>query len=488
VPFCAESWEYLTDRCSLCGTVQRFYHARGVDRCDACGDSLTDAVANTVPEASRDILSFAVGMVDPLEERRIASMRRLPPPLAGLGPEHLLELMWHLRYLTAPTGLKVRRDTAWRDDPQGHTERMRVAAELVLGWPDKPLELVGRRLAARHGSGNDATLRATSAFFRTEQLRLLSAPVRSVVRSLYDAMDPTAPSQSMTTRPITLHASKAICGLSNDELAEHRRCGRLRSVPFVGSFGKLIAGFDESEIRWLGDAMRSRKSASAVAADLGISLHGVEQLVCLRLLNGIDHPVFAARYDRLQFEEEAVDKFLEHVRSAATAPLAGIPLRQAVRIIPGAKPWGPIVAAMLDGRLPVGPAPDNRLVCSAVISPKSLPFVQGLRFDKVNYPAFEFDRVMSKKDALDSLNLNASDGRFLQPGMTARATPTDYRVVRVDFVEQMSRDHVSLSELLARSGRRPAEIRRALTKGRVGTPTAFGWPRATAEAVLFGSG
>jgi hypothetical protein len=504
IPFCTESWEYLTDRCDACGHRQRWYHAQGPDRCDACGAALQDVHADYVPEAWREALAFVAGLADPDRDRRALALARLPAQLAHLKPEKTLELMLHFGHLTAGNAYRGRRDTLWRDDPAAQAKMLHASAELVLGWPDKPIQYLLDRFAAQTGSGNNAVLRSAGNLFSSKHLSVLSEEAAAVVKSLTPKCGAVAAGEA----PTTVRRASTATGLSRQQLGDYRRAGWLRSVIFSNESGAPMVGFDGVEIDWLAAAIRSRRSTSTVATQLGISLHGVEQLVCGRFITPIDHPVFKARYSQPQFDGASVDDLIGRLVAKAYDDMLGIPLRQAVRAIAGPKPWAAIIEAMLDGRLqfalPASCMPKSgsgkrasrcdprrgeaeahrRVVTSAIVAEGSVALLRTLAFQKANYPEFEFDTLMSKADALEALNLLPRHCDVLDAGTDNQAA-LRYRTIRVDYVESTANDFVSISELRARSGPYADLVQAKLAEAGLRKTGPFGWPRAAAEAAVF---
>ncbi len=485
IPFCAGTWEYLTNRCGACNQVQRWHHARGPERCDFCGTALAQTSVDVVPVDWRPVLSFVAGLASPCTNERAAALARAPEALAGLEAEQLLELILHLGHLTAEHDYKGLADKAWRDSPREQALMLKSAAELALGWPDTLFNLMNREARGRTGGGESTWVRRLGKLVRPRYLAPLSPAVRRVIGVLRDHLA-SASEIVGDGRAMTEVTSAQLCGLPRGALAEYRREGRLKSIAYASYLGRVREGFDAEEIRWLAGALKTRRSISSVASQFGISVHGVEQLICLGLLRPIEHPVFKVRYDRPQIEPADVDRLAARIEEAAIASIEGVPLRAAVRRLPGQKPWGPIINAMVYGHLPFALAPGEALISAARIPTSAAAKLETIRFDQTAFASFDFDAHMSKRDALDALNLMPSRAEFLAPGSIQPEGRLDHRVVATTFVNDMARQFISISELMARSGLTAAKVRKLLAAGKLGDETDFGWPRDPAEALVLG--
>lgn len=485
IPFCGETWEYLINRCGACDQIQRWHHARGPERCDVCGTALKQTSVDVVPIDWRPALSFVAGLASPDVDERASARSNVPSVIADLEAEQLLELILHLGHLTADHEYKGLADKAWRDSPRDQAIMLKSAAELVLGWPDALFSLVDQMSRNRSADGEPVWMRRLSKLVRPRYLEPLSTTVRRVIEDLKDHLA-GAGEIAGDGRALTEVTSAELCGLPRGTLAGYRREGRLKSIPYASYLGRVREGFDAAEIRWLADALKTRRSISSVASHFGISLHGVEQLICLGLLRPIEHPVFKVRYDRPQIEPADVDRLAARIEEAAIASVEGVPLRAAVRRLPGQKPWGPIINAMVDGHLPFALAPGEALISAARIPTSAAASLESFRFDKLAFPSFDFDAHMSKRDALDALNLMPSRAEFLSAGSILQEGRLDHRVVQTTFVDETARQFISISELMARSGLTAAKVRKLLAAAKIGDETDFGWPRDLAEALVLG--
>jgi hypothetical protein len=124
-----------------------------------------------------------------------------------------------------------------------------------------------------------------------------------------------------------------------------------------------LPAFAPAEVGEFGDMWRKRVSPESAAYELGISLHGVEQLAALGILAD-DAPALPGSGPH--FHPETVDGFITRLEDAATGQDDSIEsptlLADAMRRVGGRpKPWGPVFQALLDGRIPFRIEAANRV-------------------------------------------------------------------------------------------------------------------------------
>jgi hypothetical protein len=201
----------------------------------------------------------------------------------------------------------------------------------------------------------------------------------------------------------------------------------------------------------LGRTRRGSLPFEDAAILLGITYHGVEQLVCLGRLEQITISATRSGADELRVSENSLRALIEAIGTSCmpkgTAEL--IPLATVFDGTRGEKPWGPILQALSQSRLPcsveTGPAPLlDRIQVRAIDQSR----LRVMAFRRDDHPDFCFCTTMSKKDAASALNLH-----FRNAIPLLGQWPSDPRVERtvpIQEVERLAAAYVSPREMAVR--------------------------------------
>ncbi|PWG01997.1 hypothetical protein [Sphingosinicella humi] len=488
-PFCSETWQYLVDQCPRCGAVQRWYHANGIDRCDQCVEELSLAPAETVPDEERPALRFAIGLVHADPALRQRSLFELPAELQALGPAAAFELLVRLTTLVDGEMAKNRVGTfsTWSLPAARITSAIARAWPLLAGWPGAVTEFMGERIQTaptRHVDGNEGL---SVRFLKLPRVPGLRQDVADAIARLRLSVQLDGPEQCLfKERTMGIKEVAAALGRGTKETAEIRRQGGLKTI-FAIKEKRPVALFDAAEVRSISSFIKERLGFAAASWRIGISYHGVEQLVTMRLLATTEDRYCQVRYGSRQTTETAMDDFRCRLQRASedipcTAPIT---LRKAALAIGGRlKPWGPIFHALLTGGIPFqlndedGPLTERIIVDRSAISQ-----LIALEFAASDYPESTFEYSMTRFDAGETLNVGPKAYTPVINAIIGRSAEAKF--VRVHDVLQLATTHISAPEIGARLGISSRSAFNLASRIGVTFLGEAGWCRRDAEKLIF---
>ena len=488
IPFCVESWELLTDACHRCGTRQRWHSANGLASCDHCNGDLTEVPVAEVPAEMQSTLTIVANLLYPLAGVQAAAMDALPPSLQGLDAGSIVDLLAELLLVVDPTSPHRRRTPGWHNDPPRLVKALHQAGNMILGWPATFVEHLCSSSSGKANGPRDGSLRACSDFIRRLTAPDVGADLAARMQSLIDPWRASGTSEDdLPAGNIDIKTTARRIGRGTQIIAEARRRRQLRTTITIRN-GQLVQTLDRSEIEWLSAFVKNRVGPEALAARLGISYYGVEQLVCLGLVPAVSHPFVDAMYDGPQFCEPEVDRFEAQLQARAIPSeclVKPLPLVDLLRTIGGGlRPWGPIFQALIGGAIPMafadGAGPlSSRLLLDASARTQ----LAELHFDRSCYPDFAFEPRMSKIDAAASLNVSAPKAEFLDQYRVGTSRGRSHRVLPLEIVEQLAREYISAQEVFARTGLEHWVFGKAMAQAGSPREHPLGWSRAVGEEV-----
>ncbi|WP_344707416.1 hypothetical protein [Sphingomonas swuensis] len=487
-PFCCETWQYLVDCCARCERIQRWHHTNGVARCDRCVEDLSAVESDVVPNELRPSLEAAVGLVHPDTARRQHSLGALPAALQHLGLAETYELLVRVAIVIQPriTPARYGTNASWNQPKSVVVEAIAAAWNMLLDWPHSLQGLMAYRLSSastRHQDGNGGS---TMRFLRLPSHEGLTRQLRDTIEQFRSSIDLDGPNSSHLGRQtLSTQDAAARLGYSTKGVADLRRQGALGTV-FALHEGRAAPRYDAAEIDELAEIIVCRVSLESAAWKLGISHHGVEQLIAMQMLQTHGDCFCIPRYGAPQIAGPVLDDLIARIGSSSRSSLASEPitLRTAVGSIGGrAKPWGPIFKALLDGALPfkldhcTGALTEQILVDHTCIR-----FLRSFFFEVSNYEGAKFSNVMSRRDAGEVLNLSPKSSTPLLKGMAS--VRGDSKAVDFPEIVRLSRIHISSREIALRLGIAPKTAFALAKEMMVPLLGPAGWCREAAERQL----
>lgn len=245
-------------------------------------------------------------------------------------------------------------------------------------------------------------------------------------------------------------------GLTVSRVVELRRTGSLPTI-FHLDGDRPLPLIARKAVEEIASRHAGSIKVQDTAVQLGISYHGVEQLMCLGVLESVVVPFTRKGAEEPRVCRASLAKLIDRIEQAGVEIHADDfqPLTKLLGVVPGIKAWGPILHAIAQGDIPCALAGrGKRLADRLTVSPAHAQKLQAMRFDRSRYPQFAFDDFMSKTDATEALNLMPKDTvDLLAPWPTLKKV----RTVPVAAVEQLVAKFVSVPELSHRI-RTPANV------------------------------
>lgn len=440
IPFCLDHWDMLQDRC-WCeneGVVQRWTRtATSIHECDSCGNALHEMVeAFPVPEDMRADLAVLRAMVHLDPAARAESAMLLPAAIREVDRSRLHDIVHRLANAIDPDARLHRIDA-----PRQRLSGLWQACRALLNWRPTVDDL------PFHPKISEWTRRELGRDWCDLAGLRPALPGRAEAK------------RERRRRLVGIRPAGEIAKLSMKTLRQIFEAGLLPQHYRVHGDRRLPA-FDAEEMEHFGKVWSRRINASELAAELGISLHGVEQLAALHDVDDdyaaldllvADAPALPGTGPH--FHPEAVDAFLDAIENRATDAeniVSPVSLSDAMRSISGrAKPWGPAFAQLLKGAIPYGLQEGKCAADCIVIPTAKVAKIRALTFDRNDFPDVDFADRLTQGDALEMFNISANGRRILDGIPCEGINPIIYRVTDI---EEMARDFVALTDLAAALG------------------------------------
>jgi hypothetical protein len=486
VPFDLVTGEWLVEACPRCGTKLAWYHSAGVAICDSakCRFDLRSMCALRVDPVRREIASPICRLLDPDPAVHQPALAIVPDPIRELGRGPAFELIWRLGRASVRGGAAIR-DVHKTLPADEIVDGICAGARLIGEWPQS-LDLHIRRLVAE---GDD---KGATSFVRG--LRKIGGHRQSWT-SLRGLLHAASPQFVTTGRKAYLHATddgvdgadaRQVLRVSTGRVIRARDCKLVR-VAAAGGETNVHAVFSRTQLEQIRTALDDRMPAGKLAERLGVSRHGVEQLLCLGEIDQVEETFVRELYVGLQLSSHSVARLIGDLEGRAEpgigASTASVPLRRALMLIGGReKPWGPILRALRDGSMTYGLGDGRTFAARVRILPADVAHIVAMGFYRAAYP-FDFSVRVNRRDAQDTLNLTpALMMSALQGELKAAASAK--RDLAVDDVLRVARRTISGGEILARWGngrRMPRQFRDKRRFSRLG---ATGWDRSEVEDAM----
>jgi len=486
VPYCPETGALLSNACFRCRGAMGFYHAVGMSTCERCDADQREAPDTSIASEVRAVVDPILNLLHPDRSRHGPALAALPVEVRTLGRGLAFEFGWRLGWAL---------DAACDDRPRNRhgsfapEERVRILASgaaVLAGWPEALLCRL-RDVEAEGGERLTACIdrlrwarRAKTGFAGHAKLLLEGQPqllAETSTRAVHRLLRPGLVDGGDACR---------LLGTGSHRFAKLHRSGLIGPV-FAGGEINLHASFEASALERSGQAFRDRVSIASCSDRLGVTHHGVEQLVCVGLLAAIGDPLVRHVFPELQIGRSSLESLKSLiVEGGSEESDLDVPLAQALKLIGGReKPIGPIAQAMLAGTIRFRVAPTgSRLLGRVLIGIEDACRLASFRFDAAQHPDFAFSDTMPRRDAQEVLNLTPCLLMAALGGELGRAEVDRKRLDR-NAVLDIARRHMSGAELRRRflggSGKYPSDLREG---GRVARNGAVGWPRDEVELLF----
>lgn len=474
VPFSPVGWDILQSSCPCepGGLPQRWVRVNGTARCDGCGGRLDRIEPLRVPEGLRGALSLLGGIVDPEEGARDAAMAMLPHEIRATDRTMLFDVIITIgRALTPAAGSAVR-----------YCEGLVRSCEAVMAWPNG---LAGLGSSPSNNQNWDVARRnyllldtCTENSQKDQQLSAGDTHIKVPSRALYIPQGACGRIESPFVSGL---AAARVAGVDEHALKQAWDDGLLTQHLSVLR-GERVRAFDPEEVRSLAPRLRRSKARTRVAALLGITAFGVEQLAALKLFQPQAPAAAQSQWDVHRTEAERLISTLKD--QASEGVQEPVRLSDAVRLISGrAKPWGPIFEKLSSAEIPYSyrDIADYPLVRRILISADHLPMILSAQFDRSRFVGETFEEKWSQKDALDCVNGYENAPELLQNLISYATRPKLYLA---KDVEMLASSGVTTSDLARRSALSVTRTFMILEKAGVPQIAPGLWARGLAEPLF----
>ncbi len=483
---CPISGHLLVDRCPCC-KARLNWSGLDLTRCSACGCDLRAAEVQRVTERQLRATKLMLDLIHPEPDRNRAAVNCLPDLLSGLDRGTVFELGWRFGNLMSGGG-NGRRTAARHLPVESRLRILEIGSAVLVSWPES-IRLAMQGIPVGRTGHNPKLPKAVRSLAKA---RNAWPEIRDAIFAAVPGLAVSAKTGVRSVLPKAANGAELTrsLGVTQRMFERMRNADVLFPVSASGTVNQHQI-FDTADSEHLQRLFADRIPLSSASERLAISIHGAEQLCCLgelRLLN--DDAVFAALRSR-QITKSSLERLrsrLEMMDVNSEEKTEGdlLPIHRALRSFGGReKPWGPIVAAMLSGKLPIviGPDKTGRLMDRVFIPARSLPFLTAMHFDVTPYSDFAFASCVNRRDAEEILNVDPP--AFSRAMKNAELPPSSGSKYNRDDIIKLAAKTLSVSEALTRWGHGGRRLPKPL-KG-PGAPTRggkLGWDRAEAEKAM----
>ena len=480
LPYCPQSFERVINSCRKCGTRLGWYHAVGIGNCGRCKADLLRQPSEQISPEHADGYARMASLLDPCADRVFMPSH---PMLRSIGRGACFELGWSLGWALsdiAETGRTFHKKLSATQIAGA----LSAGDEIIHSWPEGIHLAVERRLESVAPKEQQKIL---ARLRRIAWVKLAWPEITATLMSGFP--DLFEPGRKVRRRMVSnvLNGTEAMqqIGVNAARFALLNRSSLLPTVLKSG-IERRCDDFDAEQIKPIAGAMASRFSGASVSERLGMTFHGVEQCVCLGLLEEVIEPAVRFLHPQLQVTRESYEALVECFSKAARkddVPSSAAPLSSSLRIIGGReKPFGPIFADMLAGNLTYWiDSGSARLFQRIRVRIEDISKLPNLSFDRNDHPQFSFATTMNGRDVESALNMtprplpNAIEVELgIKPG---------WKTLAVDEVINLAKKRIAPGEVASRWHLcSPRKSEKLLAGAGIIRVSAAGWCRQEVEA------
>ncbi len=475
LPFCPVSWDILLSTCPCRPgriTTQGWTRTGSYpDQCDHCGRSLNRLATLQVPEQKRKDLLLVTALVVDATHGRDGWRGLLPANLEGVDAADLFRVLHSLAdNIVPPIDWIEATDpiSGWRIDFEiwAKIERLGFACEALMGWPYAIEDM-------RFDLAEDSAV----------LVKLLKdycalGNVRDGVdgQGVEKARKPVSPARK-DLRVVGMREAAAFARLTPETLQSLWNAGLItRHVRPHG--GRILSAFGTSELAEVADRWRERLDFGSVAYRLGITRYGLEQLMLAEFIEV--KAITTADHERAFLEPDVAEFEKRLVEMADPAIVEGSSMSEVFRAVSGRpKPWGLLVAAMLEGTVKYGLVDDTGPVFDRIA------FVLDSNLDAFLTSGNELyaeqnglSSSLCQTDALEILNCSASNLAILDGLDSQGRNP---RMFERQAVLDLAANVVATAEIAEKLAIHSARVARIMKSAGIHEKVRGGWPRERTE-------
>lgn len=457
LPYCPESLERLIDSCQACGRKLKWRRAWGIGFCDhqSCRHELSCSNDETLRcELVENYRRFAA-IVSSDPGTRAKVMAGLHDDLQCLPASVLLNLTLQLGASVRPDPIKMHRNTLHMLPADTLASIVSQGARLLDQWPRAlrgEITQILDGIPDNDGSGRKRFITHVRKLADRKNRPEQNAIVRAAIP---EAREHVGVALASLSKPV-VNSSDAVrmIGIDPAELRALRDANLISHRKVVGD-RRVLARYDQAEVTKLASAWRGSVPASRLEQALGIPRYATEQLICLDEIANEMHPAVAFLSGGLRLQSSEVERYMGELCATAqpsSPPEDAVSIWKAFRRFGGRlKPWGALLAALREGRLPFWIQGRGAFTRSALVSVADRWKIDGLDFDEGDWPAFSFSDRITQVDANDILNLDSLQVRPVVAAGELTFTPSGVALLTDrETVLELSRRSVAVAEIAAR--------------------------------------
>lgn len=494
--YCPMSFERLIDRCGECQQPLGWVAARGIGVCEHCRQVVRHPDGETLPEELRAGYTSFARLLSTCPATRDNRLAQLPAGLRCLQLHELVSLAFTLgRALTSARPNVIANEGRPFTDAHATAKCFAVAVPLLDGWPMSVRARLGE-IADDPAFDQSFTLRLIRKLGHQNYKGPTATAVRKAFPELFGSGRHTLKAlQASVMNPLAFMIEG---GFTSAQYAKLREGDFLGDTAPTGTVRTSIH-FSKAVADDLIQAKRGSEGMSKLAQALGLPRYAVEQLICLEEVEHVSRAAFFALGFPTRITIASRETFIQDLLlSEESAPKEAQSLVYLMRRFTGAeKPWGSVLKALRAGALRFWLSPDSRyrngiawpLVRRILVIPDDFAKTSFAPFKSAAFPNFEFEQLMSQRDALEVLAAKHSMFGLAIANREIEVLPGwgQAQVASRKAVTNLARQHVSAAEIshwLDLHGNNGAV--RAMRKFPDVRRRSLGWLRRDCELLLPG--
>lgn len=414
-------------------------------------------------------------------EARGRALSRLPRQIQDLQPLTLLNCILRFGTICCPEPIFWLTRNAVKSLPSDLLVKVvTTGTEILTDWPTS-LEKWAENEFARLAPDYNAIRKLRQPILAMSRDNVLHPQqkqlIRPVLPNLFKGL-----TYKITDSEETISGAAAARVAALD-MSEVRSLCDAEILPFGFAQGslKIRKRFLKRQVEELGHSLRGAVHATALQTNLGLPLYAIEQLCCHRIIDQERHPGVLHLRPTLMVKAASSEALYSSLEAKSQQSPMGADVAQlgtAARRIGGRlKPWGAIVAALLDGTIPYWLASGPNYARRIWVRRADMALFDHVDFFETDHPGFSFSRYLVRRDADEILNFDPNQSRQLlkQELIKFHRCGNGLRSDRADVL-MLAHRVISPSELSERSGRSSLSVVGEMNRLKI-PRIASGWDR-----------
>lgn len=357
IGFCSTRWEFLIDHCpnSWCGKTLTWPRADSLHLCRHCGTPLATAARRTVPRQYRPWLEWVMTLFSEDENLRQAAVRRVPISFEIETPTEVFELLLAFRWAFRMSGAKPEEELSDDFDDAGDDDELChwvAAVRFLLEYPRSHWDILQRRDSEDRTAFHFAMRRIA----HNSNVPIVRSEFTRINKSVHNRPTIDRPRGRRTAGELSARGAAIELGVTPGALKQVVDAKLLAPVR-SGRARYTVSLFAEVDIKSLQTASDATVSYRRFRSMTDLPTIAVEQLVALGHLEHRTDPAVQILKGGRLLSEKSVRSFLTRFDNVPHryGAVGWSRLRDAFVGVGGReKPWGPVLAAWLNGSLPGG--------------------------------------------------------------------------------------------------------------------------------------